>query len=160
MVRSKTQRSPSSLHQKYICMWTTPTEHLLNVGRRCLSSKRHANPHIRGEVGRETKESRQNLNIWEWAVKDEKFLHTWKPSLAQGQGCSSETQRRAQQPVCRRQNGENSEQRSKPTSNTHPEMCVCMPTREGGRAECWGQGFGGQNPGRALGLSVKTVWED
>ena len=63
---------------------TTPTEHLLNAGRRPQTSQKARNS-PRTWVGQkkkektETKEQGWNLHLWEGAVKEEKFPHTRKP---------------------------------------------------------------------------------
>ena len=63
---------------------TTPTEHLLNAGRRPQTSQKARNS-PRTWVGQkekektETKEYRWDLPLWEGAVKEEKFPNTRKP---------------------------------------------------------------------------------
>ena len=63
---------------------TTPTEHLLNAGRRPHTSQKARNS-PRTWVGQkkkektETKEYGQDLHLWEGAGKEEKFPHTRKP---------------------------------------------------------------------------------
>ena len=85
---------------------TTPTEHLLNAGRRPQTSQKARNS-PRTWVGQkkkgktETKEQGRDLHLGEGAVKEEKFPHTRKPlhwwRRGVGTGGASEPQRRAQQ---------------------------------------------------------------
>ena len=94
---------------------TTPTEHLLNTGRRPQTSqKARKSPHTwvgqkkKGKT--ETKEYGRDLHLWEGAVKEEKFPKTRKPLHWRRQGVgaaeASEPWRRAQQQGCRGQSGE------------------------------------------------------
>ena len=63
---------------------TTPTEHLLNAGRRPQTSQKARNS-PRTWVGQkkkektETKEQGGDRHLWEGAVKEERFPHTRKP---------------------------------------------------------------------------------
>ena len=85
--RSKTWRSP--YHHRYIkntsTCGTTPTEHLLNAGRRPQTSqKARKSPcnwvgQKKKEKKEEIKESGWDLCLWEGAEKEEKFLHIRKP---------------------------------------------------------------------------------
>ena len=65
----------------------------------------------------------------EGIVKEEKFLHTWKPPPGQRQGDTFIPQRRGKQQVCGRQKEENSGQRLEPNTPLQSEMCVCMLAR-------------------------------
>ena len=115
--KSKTWRSPSSpqIHQKYIYMWNTPTEHLLNASRRPQTSQKARNSPrtwvgLKKKGKTETKEYGRDLHLWEGAVKEEKFPKTRKPLHWRRQGVgaaeASEPWRRAQQQGCRGQSGE------------------------------------------------------
>ena len=115
--RNETWRSPSSpqIHQNYIYMWNnsyrTPTEHWQKNSDFPKGKKL---PHTwvgqkkKGKT--KTKEKRQDLHLWEGAVKEEKFPHTRKLLHWQrrggGGGESSEPRRRAQQQGCRGQSRE------------------------------------------------------
>ena len=94
---------------------TTPTEHLLNAGRRPQTSQKARNsPHTwvgqKKKEKTETKEYGWDLHLWEGAVKEEKFPHTRKPlhwwRQGVGGGEASEPRRRVQQQGCRGQSGE------------------------------------------------------
>ena len=74
-------------------------------------------------------------------MKEEKFLHAWKPPHRWGQRGTLELQKETQQQVCGRQNRENS-----------PEIVAELALPSQGalrwvRAGCWGYEFGGQTPG-------------
>ena len=62
--RNKTGRSPSSpqIHQKNFCMWNTPIEHLLNVGRRPQTSRK-ARRSPQNEVGQKIKIKKETKNL-------------------------------------------------------------------------------------------------
>ena len=69
----------------------TPTEHLLNAGRRPqMSQKARNSPRTRGGEKKKEKNRHkgegQDLHLWEGGVKEEKFPHTRKPLHWQRQG--------------------------------------------------------------------------
>ena len=95
---------------------TTPTEHLLNAGRRPQNSLKARNSPCtwvgqKKKEKTETKEERRDLHLSEGAVKEEKFPHTRKPlhwwrGSGGGGGEASEPWRRVQQQGCRGQSRE------------------------------------------------------
>ena len=115
---------------------TTPTEHLLNAGRRSqISQKARNSP--RTWVGQkkkektETKEKGQDLHLWEGAVKEEEFPHTKKPLHWWRQGWAGgklwshggeHSHRGAEGKVERFLH-----RGSVPTSTHQPERLVCSP---------------------------------
>ena len=95
---------------------TTPTEHLLNAGRRSQTSQKERNSpstwvgHKKKEKA-QTKELGQDLHLRKGAVKEEKLPHTKKPLHWRRQGIggwgeASEPRRRMQQQGCRGQSGD------------------------------------------------------
>ena len=67
---------------------TTPTEHLLNAGRRPQTSQKARNSPctcVGQKKKTDTKEKGQDLHLWEGAMKEEKFPHTRKPLHWQSQ---------------------------------------------------------------------------
>ena len=84
----------------------------------------------------ETKEQGQDLNLWEGAVKEEKFPHTRKPlhwrRWGGGWGEASEPWRRAQQQGCRGQSREIPAQ-SISADQHSPAQEACLITCWGGR---------------------------
>ena len=119
---------------------TTPTEHLVNASRRPQTSQKARNS-PRTCVGQkekektETKEYGWNLQLWEGAVKEEKFphtrkfLHCWRWGVARGKLQSHGGE-------CSNGGAEGKAERfphrgSVPTSTHQPERIVCSPTRAG-----------------------------
>ena len=97
--KSKTGRSPSPLqiYQKKFCMWNTPTEHLLNVGRWPQTSKKVSHS-PQNEVGQKIKikkrdkEFERRICILGWELWRRKSLRTLSemPSPSRDEGSSSE----------------------------------------------------------------------
>ena len=112
---------------------TTPTEHLLNAGRRPQASQKARNS-PRTWVGQkkkektDTKELGQDLHFCKGAVKEEKFPHTRKPLHWQRQGVGREEglepRRRAQQQGSREKSGEIPAQRIGANQHCQPERLV------------------------------------
>ena len=163
--KSKTWSSPSSplIHQKYIYMWNTPTEHLLNAGRRPQSSQKGRNsPCTR--VGQKKKKRQKNRDSTCTTGRE-----LWRGNASTlgspltggdwgGGGEASEPQRRAQQQGCRGQSREIHAQRISADQHS-PAWEACLLTCRLGLlgVGTWGSGFfGGQIPGRGLELAAWT----
>ena len=90
-VRHGNQLPPHKYIRNTSTCGTTPTEHLLNTGRRTQTSQKARNS-PRTWVGQkkkektETKEYRRDLHFGGGAVKEEKFPHTRKPLHWRRQG--------------------------------------------------------------------------
>lgn len=99
----------------------TPTEHLLNIGRRPQASEK-ANQSTQGEVGQKIQMKKDkgfqdgDLHPRKGVVKEEKLPHTH----AQGQGGALEPRKGMQQQVPGGQNGEKAPQRSLFNSTSQP----------------------------------------
>ena len=118
---------------------TTPREHLLNAGRRPQTSQKARNsPHT--WVGQKKKKNRDKRigtgpDLWEGAVKEEKFPHTRSP-FAGGDcgwrrgGSFGATEESAATGV-RRAKRRLPHRGSVPTSTHQPERVVCSPTGAG-----------------------------
>ena len=94
---------------------TTPTEQLLNAGRRPQTSQKARNSPCtwvgqKKKEKTETKEQGWDLHLWEGAVKEERFPHTRKPlhwwRRGVGVGEALEPRRTAQLQGCRGQSRE------------------------------------------------------
>ena len=143
---------------------TTPTEHLLNAGRRPQTSQKARNsPHTwvgqKKKEKTEAKEYGQDLHQWEGAVKKEKFPHTRKPLhwLRQGVvggsfGAMEESTATGVQRAKQRDSW--TENRCRPALTRPRGFSAHPPGRVG--TGSWGSGFGGQIPGRGLGLAAWT----
>ena len=145
--RSKTGRSPSSpqIYQKTFCMWNTPTEPLLNVGRWPQTSKK-ASHSPQNEVGKKIKIKRETKNLrggsapWGGSHEGGKVsAHSQKcPHQAGTRGAhqrgsfSQSLQRGTQQQVLGRQNRENLSQRSLPVNTSQPRTSLHACYSEGG----------------------------
>ena len=144
---------------------TTPTEHLLNAGRRPQTSQKARNSPYTW-VGQKKKRKnrdkriRMGLHLGEGTVKEEKFPHTRKPlhwwKLGVGGGKASEPRWRAQQQGCRGQSGEIPAQRISADQHSLAWEACLLTCRGGVGAGSWGSGFRGQIPGRGLGLATWT----
>ena len=144
---------------------TIPTEHLLNTGRWPQTSKKARKyPHTwvrqKKKEKTETKEQGQDLHIWEGAVKEEKFPHTrkalhwWRLRVAEGgsfgateESTATGVQRAKQRDSC-------TEEWCRPALTSLRGLSAHPPGRAG--AGSWDSVFGGQNPGRGLGLVAWT----
>ena len=142
---------------------TTPTEHILNAGRRPQTSQKARNS-PRTWVVQKKKEKTETKNrdrtctsgreLWR-----KKSFHTLGSPFTGGDGVAvgeaSETRRRAQQQGCGGQSGEICTQRNG-DGQPSPAWEACLLTCLGG----WGWELtlwlGGQIPGRGLGLSAWT----
>ena len=84
----------------------------------------------------ETKEYGWDSNLWEGALKEEKFLHIMKSlhwwRLGVGRGADSKPGRRAQQQGCRGQSGQIPTQRIVADQHS-PAQEACLLTRRPGR---------------------------
>ena len=143
---------------------TTPTEHLLNAGRRPQTSQKVRNsPHT--WVGKRKKRKQRQKNrdgtctsgreMWR-----RKGFHTLGSPFTcgdcggqRGELCSHGGERS-------HRGAEGKAERFPhrglaPTSTHQPERLVCSPAGAGGTGS-WGLGFGGQIPGRGLGLAAWT----
>ena len=120
---------------------TTPTEHLLNAGRRPQTSQKARNsPHTwvgqKKKEKTETKEEGWDLPLWEGAVKEENFPHTRKPLHWRRQGvvggklqshAGERSNRGAEAKAERFPHGG-----LVPASTHQPERLVCLPAGVGG----------------------------
>ena len=111
----------------------------------------------------ETKEKGQDLHLWEGARKEEKFPHTrkllpwWRQGVAGGwgRGRFGATEESAATGVWRaKRRDSRTEDRCRPAL-TSPRGLSAHPPGWAG-AGSWGSGFGGQIPGRGLGLAAWT----
>ena len=170
--RSKTGRSPSSpqIYQKTFCMWNTPTEPRLNVGRWPQTSKK-ASHSPQNEVGQKIKIKRETKNLrgvsapWGGSCEGGKVsAHSQKcPHQA---GMRGARQREASHSLFR---GEHSNKclEGKTERIYHRDRCQSvLPSQElAGThatvrgAEWWSWGFRIRTPGRWLGLTtMKILW--
>ena len=163
--KSKTWRSPSSpqIHQKYIYMWNSSyrTNTYWTLAEDLRPPKRQELPTYLGRQKKketETKEYGWDLHLWE--VKEEKFPHTRKALHWQGQGvgrggsfgATEESTVTGVQGA--KQRDSHTEDRCRPGLTSPRGLSAHPPGRVG--AGSWGSGFGGQIPGRRLGLAAWT----
>ena len=168
--KSKTGRSPSPLqiYQKKFCMWNTPTEHLLNVGRWPQTSKKVSHS-PQNEVGQKIKIKKETKNLrggsasWGGSCEGGKVsVHSQKcPHQAGTRGAhqrgsfSQSPQRGTQQQVLGGQNRENLPQRSCQSALPSQELACTHATVRG--AEWWSSAFRIRTPGRWLGLTTMMI---
>ena len=123
---------------------TTPTEHLLNAGRRPQTSQNvRKSPHT--WVGKKKKRKNRDKRIGSGppplgrSCEEEKFPHPREFLYWQGRGVgggeASEPQKKAQQQGCRGQSGKIPSQRMDADQHS-PAWEACLLTRRGG----WGLG--------------------
>ena len=108
----------------------------------------------------ETEEQGQDLHQWEGAVKEERFPHTRKPlrgqrlRVAEG-GSFGATEESTATGVRRARRRDSRTEAWRRAALTSPRGLSAHPPGRVG-AGSWGSGFGGQIPGRELGLAAWT----
>ena len=104
----------------------------------------------------ETKEQRWDPHLWEGAVKEERFPHTRKPlhwwrwGVGVSFGATEESTATGVQRAKRRDS--RTEDQCRPALTSMRRLSAHTPGRVA--AGSWDLGFGGQTPGRGLGLAA------
>ena len=145
---------------------TTPTEHILNAGRRPQTSQKARNS-TRTRVGQKKKQRQKNRDETSTTGRElwrRKSFHTLRsPFTGRDRGWvaageASEPWWRAQQQGCRGQSGEIPAWRIGADQHSQPERLVCSPARAGGGWELR-LGLRRSDPRERTGVgSMNTAW--
>lgn len=142
-----------------------PTEHLLNTGRRCQTSKKRSQS-PQNEAGQKIKKKKVDKGFCDGHLQPgeeswrRKGFYTPRNPHRRGQGGTTKPQRGTQQQVLGRQNGEEFTAEVIAKQHFAAKKWLSCPWRV--RAGCWGSGLGyeGWTPGRGLRLTaMKILWE-